>query len=266
MNILKKTIAPVTDAAWKEIGEQADDIFKNSFSHRKFVDIEGPLGLDFGAVSTGRLVTPGNQKPTGVNYGVREVKPLIEVRKPFELNLWELDNSERGAKDLDLEPLEKAARQVAEFEEHAVYYGFKEAGIEGLADSSEHKIANMPTDPDSILKAVVDQVNVFGKHSVEGPYSLVLKDDLWYNMVSISAGYPVIKQIEEIIGGKIIIDHYIKDSFLISNRGKDFELTLGQDVSIGYDTHNTKSVKLYFTHSFTFRVLSPEAVIVFKTE
>ncbi|TBR21013.1 MAG: bacteriocin, partial [Reyranella sp.] len=48
---------------------------------------------------------------------------------------------------------------------------------------------------------------------------------------------------------------------VISLRGGDFELTVGQDFSIGYLEHDTERVRLYIEESFTFLVLSPQAAI-----
>lgn len=48
---------------------------------------------------------------------------------------------------------------------------------------------------------------------------------------------------------------------LLSTRGGDFSLHLGQDVSIGYQSHTDGAVRLYLQESFTFRLLSPEAAV-----
>jgi uncharacterized linocin/CFP29 family protein len=50
-------------------------------------------------------------------------------------------------------------------------------------------------------------------------------------------------------------------------RGGDFELVVGQDVSVGYLDHDRHKVSLYLEESFTFRLLSPEAAVplVFST-
>lgn len=264
MNILKKSIAPITDKAWEEITEQLNEILKTYLTGRKFVDIDGPNGLEFGSVSTGRLVTPENQNKNGVNYGIREVLPLVEIRKPFELNLWELDNIERGAKDVDLEPLEKAAKEVALFEEKAIYDGFEPASIKGLKTSSEKSPVNVPSDVNDFIKEIGNQAVYLKENAVEGPYTLVIAAKDWLNLVELSEGYPVQKQIQEILGGKVIINHSNENTFLVSERGGDYELVLGQDITLGYDSHDTKNVKLYLTSSFTFRVLSPEAVVVFN--
>jgi uncharacterized linocin/CFP29 family protein len=47
----------------------------------------------------------------------------------------------------------------------------------------------------------------------------------------------------------------------VTTRGGDFELHIGQDVSIGYLSHNDDAVRLYLQESFTFLLLTSEAAI-----
>jgi uncharacterized linocin/CFP29 family protein len=47
----------------------------------------------------------------------------------------------------------------------------------------------------------------------------------------------------------------------MSLRGGDFELTVGQDFSVGYLDHTSTSVLLYLQETFTFRVLTPQASV-----
>jgi uncharacterized linocin/CFP29 family protein len=51
---------------------------------------------------------------------------------------------------------------------------------------------------------------------------------------------------------------------LLSTRGGDYELTVGQDLSIGYAVHDRENVELYLTESFTFRVLEEKAAIFLR--
>jgi uncharacterized linocin/CFP29 family protein len=51
---------------------------------------------------------------------------------------------------------------------------------------------------------------------------------------------------------------------VVARRGGDFELTVGQDWSIGYKGHDKENVDLYLTESFTFRVLEPAAACELK--
>ena len=263
MDILRKSLAPISEKAWEEINETAVDVLTSVLSARKFVDVEGPKGWDYAALSEGRLNVPANQKGD-VKYGVNQVMPLVEGRLPFELNIWELDNIERGSEDAELDNLEEAARKIAQFEENIIYEGFKQANIAGLKGSSDFDKIPFPKNGNDILSAVTKGIAQMKQASIEGPYSLVLSTDKWQNVQNFVQGYPLTKRLENMLGGSIIMAPFVKDAYLVSERGGDFKLVIGQDMSIGFESHNNKTVQLYFTESFTFKIVEPKAVIVFE--
>ena len=43
--------------------------------------------------------------------------------------------------------------------------------------------------------------------------------------------------------------------------GGDFLFDCGQDLSIGYESHDADAVSLYLEESFSFRVATPEAAV-----
>jgi len=262
MNILKKTIAPITELAWREISRQADNLLKIYLTGRKFVDINGPNGLEMGGLSTGRLIIPGDGTHEGINFGIREMVPLTEIRRPFDLNIWELDNIERGAKDIDLAPLEEAARDLAVFEETTIYKGFPQGNIKGLEECSSHSKIPVSEDHNAFLSTIADQIISLEKEGVQGPYTLILNNNRWQKLETLTKGYPLMKELSSLIKGQVIVNYFNDNSYLISERGGDYELTLGLDTSIGYNMHTPEKVNLYLTQSFTFRVLSPEAICV----
>ncbi len=263
MDILRKSMAPISDAAWEEINDTAVEILTSVLSGRKFLDVEGPKGWDYAALSTGRIQVPASQKGA-VKYGTHQVMPLVETRIPFELNIWELDNVARGAEDIDLEAMEDAAREIAKFEENAIYEGFKAGQIVGLKQSSDYDLITFPQADEEIAGVIATAVAKLKANSIEGPYSLILSTEKWQRINAYVKGYPLRKQLESLLGGNIIMAPFVKDSYLVSERGGDFRLVLGQDLSIGYESHNNKTVQLYFTESFTFQVIDPAAVLVLK--
>jgi len=184
------------------------------------------------------------------------------VRKRFEIDRREIDNINRGARDIDLESLEKAVKQVVSFEEDVVYRGLKTAGVIGLEESTTHPVVSRPQKPENIVKLIGEQINKLQRSAVDGPYTFVVNEDFWLELINLTEGYPIIKQLTDILGGQVIVNDHCDKSFLISERGEDFELTIGQDLSLGYEMHDANKVILFLTESFTFRVLSPEAVIV----
>ncbi|MFW5753521.1 MAG: family 1 encapsulin nanocompartment shell protein [Marinilabiliaceae bacterium] len=263
MDILRKSMAPICEKAWEEINDNATEVLTSVLSARKFVDVDGPKGWDFPALSLGRVDVPSDQKGA-VQYGIHQVLPLIETRVPFELNIWELDNVARGAKNIDLTNMEEAARKLAHFEEDAIYNGFKAGKIKGIKECSDYDPLKLPGDDDEIIRVVSEGIAKLKTASVEGPYSLVLNTELWQRFNASGKGYPLRKRVESLLGGAMIMAPYIDGAYLVSERGGDFDMVIGQDISIGYESHNQKTVQLYFTESFTFQVIDPAAVVVLK--
>jgi uncharacterized linocin/CFP29 family protein len=261
MDFLKRELAPVTDSAWEIIREQAVQTLNANLSARKMVDVVGPKGLEYAAVNLGRLVIPQNQPGEGISYGLRKVLPLVEVRVQLELDRWELDNADRGARDVDVDPVIEAARKLATFEEVAVYTGFEPGAIQGLVDASPHPPIPLGPDANRYPEVAARAMLALRTANVDGPYALALGPDAFRLLEAECLGYPASKRVESLLGGPIVLAPSLDGGVLVSRRGGDFELVLGQDVSLGYETHDPRRVRLFLTESFTFRVLNREAVV-----
>jgi len=261
-DLLKRSLAPLTDAAWEEIDDAATDVLRSQLTARTLVDFSGPHGWEYAAVNLGRLDIPGGAGSQDVPWGIRSVLPLIEVRVPFTMPQFELDNVSRGAKDLDTEPVEDVARRVALFEESAVYNGFEPGGIQGILPSAEHKPVNLPENPDGYPKAVAQALRQLREAGVPGPYSLVLGLDAYAKLMqSGTGGYPPHRIVADMIDGKVLTSRALEGGVLLSTADGNMEMVVGQDLSIGYAAHNRDEVELFLTESFTFRVLHGDVVV-----
>ncbi len=264
MNILKNSLAPISDQAWEEIFQEAKLVIETVLCGRKFVDMEGPKGLTYGAVPLGKIDLQKDMDSENVGFGISRVLPLVETRIPFELDLWELDNISRGAQDPDFESLGKAARKIAQFEEDTVFYGLKSAHIKGLRDASAYKVQNDPDSVETFMTRLAGGIADMKNNAVEGPYHLIVNPKKWAKLLGTTKGYPLKRQIEDILNESILFSPVVRDIFLVSKQSGNFILTLGSDMSIGYTSHDNHKVRLYFTESFTFQILNPAAVMVFK--
>ena len=65
----------------------------------------------------------------------------------------------------------------------------------------------------------------------------------------------------EQVDGEIVWAPAIAGAFVLTTRGGDFGLYLGQDVSIGYLSHTDTVVRLYLQETFTFLLLTTEAAV-----
>jgi uncharacterized linocin/CFP29 family protein len=136
MNDLLRELAPISEAAWGEIEDEAKQTLKLMLAARKLVDFEGPLGWDASAVSLGRTVRLDQTVQAGVESSARRVQPLIELRTPFELSREELEAVGRGAKDPDLDAVRQAARSAAIAEDRAIFHGYSAGGIQGIIEAA----------------------------------------------------------------------------------------------------------------------------------
>jgi len=71
----------------------------------------------------------------------------------------------------------------------------------------------------------------------------------------------VLQHIQRLVEGEIVWAPAIEGGLVLTTRGGDFELDIGQDISIGYLSHSVDAVELYLQESFTFRLLTTEAAV-----
>lgn len=261
MDILKRPLAPITDEAWEEIDHQARMVLKELLASRRYLDVKGPHGFDYPAASRGRLHIPGKQPQGPVRYGLYKINPLVEARAVFELDLWELDNLSRGAKDVDLDPLIAAARDIAGFEEAAILTGFVDGEIDGLRQSAALEPVAFGGGVKDLMPALAEALRHLHNASIGGPYAFVVPLDLWKSLNASIDGRPLVHHAQYVLDGPVILNTFLDQPFVISLRGGDSELVLGADLSVGYESHDSGKVRLFFTESFTFRVLEPRSYV-----
>lgn len=262
MDMLKRNLAPISAEAWEEIDEQAAAVLRTHLSARKAVRLAGPKGWDYTAVNEGRLDVLETQKGK-VSTGIYKVRPLVEGRIEFSLNRWELDNITRGARDIAFDALEDAARELARFEENAIFNGYAAGNIEGLISSSEHDALSFGNTGSDVMTAISEGVLTLRENFEEGPFALIVGKDAWNRIQMEIQGYPLHKRIEELLGGPVIYSATLDSAVLIPFDHEDLELTVGQDFSIGYQSHDNKDITLFLTESFTFRVLDPALIVAY---
>ena len=261
MNNLHRELAPISDAAWAQIEEETTRTLKRHLAGRRVVDVQGPAGIDLSAVGTGHL-SKIKALTEGILARQREVKALVELRVPFELDRQAIDDVLRGANDADWQPAKDAARKIAYAEDGAIFEGYSDAGIVGIRQGTSNPKMTLPADvreyPDAIAQAL-SQLRLVG---VNGPYAVLLGADAYTALAETSDhGFPVLEHVKRLVDDKIIWTPAIQGAFLVTTRGGDFDLHIGQDVSIGYLSHTDATVTLYLQETFTFLFLTAEAAV-----
>ena len=168
MNNLHRELAPISDAAWAQIEEETSRTLKRYLAGRRVVDVTGPGGTGVSAVGTGHLraiAAPAD----GILARQREVKAMVELRVPFELDREGIDDVERGANDSDWQPAKDAARQIAFAEDRAIFEGYEAAGIGGIRQGTSNPIMTLPADVRDYPEAISQALSQLRLVGVNGP-------------------------------------------------------------------------------------------------
>jgi uncharacterized linocin/CFP29 family protein len=261
MNNLHRELAPISDAAWADIEEETTRTLKRHLAGRRVVDVHGAGGVGLSAVGTGHLKTMA-APADGILARQRDVRALVEFRVPFELDRQQIDDVERGANDSDWQPAKDAAQKIAYAEDRAIFEGYAAAGIVGVRQGTSNPVVTLPADvrqyPDAIAQAL-SRLRLVG---VNGPYSVLLGADAYTALAETSDnGYPVLDHIKKLVKDEVVWAPAIAGACVLTTRGGDFDLHLGQDFSIGYLSHTDSVVRLYLQETLTFLLLTTEAAV-----
>jgi uncharacterized linocin/CFP29 family protein len=265
MNHLFRELAPVPDDAWSEIDAEATRTLRHYLTGRRVVDFNGPKGWEHAAEPTGRTDTLAPPS-SAVQARARTVQPLVELRSEFTMARTELDAMSRGARDPDLDPVRHAARHLALTEDAAIFEGYAAGSIGGIGECSPHEpmpISDTYADyPSTVARAVA----VLQREGVAGPYAIALGPRCYTGVIETTehGGYPLLEHLRLILDGPALWAPAVDGAIVVSMRGGDYEITVGQDVSIGYLSHDAENVQLYLEETFTFRVLAPEAAVALR--
>ncbi len=261
MNNLHRELAPISDAAWAGIEEETKRTLTRYLAGRRVVDVHGPAGSDFSAVGAGHIKAidaPGE----GVLARQRDVKAVIELRAPFELDRQQIDDVERGANDSDWQPAKDAAQKIAYAEDRAIFEGYAAAGIVGVREATSTPVLTLPAEVRDYPIAIAQALSQLRLVGVNGPYAIVLGSEAYTALAETNDhGYPVLEHVKELIKGDPIWAPAIEGAFVLTTRGGDFDLHIGQDISIGYLSHDDKVVRLYLQETLTFLPLTAEASV-----
>ncbi|EOM76869.1 bacteriocin [Rhodococcus rhodnii] len=266
-NHLLREHAPIPELAWEAIDDEARERLTPILAARKLAEWNSTGGWRSSAIDLGRTSIveslPIGITNTDVRVKQRRVQPLVEVRVPFTVDRDEIGDVQRGATNPDFDDLARAARQAAEIENGAVFHGWPAAGIAGLTEASPYEPIELGDDCTKFPPIIAHAVNVLRNNGIGGPYTLAISVEGYTRIVETTehGGYPLFQHLQHILGGQILRVPGVHGGVVVSERGGDFTLDVGQDLSVGYTHHDYDAIHLYIEESFTFRVHEEDAAI-----
>lgn len=263
MSHLHREQAPITEAGWELLDSEAQERLTPGLAARKLVDFAGPHGWEHSATNLGRTEELAEAAGEEVGARQRRVLPLVELRAPFTVPRSELEDADRGAKDVDLDGLDQAARRIAGAENGAVFHGLSGAGMVGISEASPHEAITLGEDCERYPTHVAKAVDALRAVGIDAPYGLALGPEVHTRVLETSehGGYPLLEHLREILGGPIVWAPAVQGGAVVSMRGGDFLFESGEDLSIGYESHDAETVQLYLEESFSFLAATPEAAV-----
>jgi uncharacterized linocin/CFP29 family protein len=255
--------APITEKGWRVLDDEARQRLKPALAARKLVDFSGPHGWDYSATNLGRSEQLSEVPGDGISGRQRRVLGLVELRAPFSVSRSELEDAERGAEDVDLEALDEAAHRIAGAENAVVFHGWQAAGITGVIEASTNERITLGEDCERYPRHIAMAVDALRAVGIDGPFGLALGPEAHTRVLETSeqGGYPLLEHLGKILGGPIVWAPGVRGGAVVSLRGGDFLFEAGEDLSIGYLSHDGESVELYLEESLSFRVATPEAAV-----
>jgi uncharacterized linocin/CFP29 family protein len=255
--------APITQAGWELLDSEARQRLTPALAARKLVDFAGPHGWEHSATNLGRTEEISDVPAEGVAARRRLVLGLVELRVSFAVSRSEMEDADRGAEDVDLDALDQAALRIAGAENAAVFHGWSAAGIAGIIEASTHERIALGEDCELYPRHAAKAVDALRSVGIDAPYGLALGPEAHTHVLETSehGGYPLLEHLREIVGGPIVWAPDVMGGAVVSMRGGDFLFDSGEDLSIGYESHDTDAVNLYLEESFSFRVATPEAAV-----
>ena len=210
--------------------------------------------------SLGRLERDRRGRSTGSTPACAWCSRWSSCATPSRCTGADIDDIDRGRPDPDLSKVVEAAKRAALAEDTIVFEGFKEAHITGIAEASPYPPVEIDDNYAEYPRSwSPGRCRRCGRPAIDGPYTAVLGPHCWTGVIETTeyGGYPVLEHLRLILGGPVVWAPAVDGAVVVSTRGGDFQLTCGEDLSLGYISHGPETVQLFLEESIGFRVLTP---------
>ena len=268
VNHLHRDLAPISAQAWEEVENEVRRALRTFLTGRRLVDFSGPHGYAMSSLDLGRT-SPAHEVPgEGVRVAIREAQPLVELRREFEIAWDELDAVDRGATSIDLAPAVEAARAWRSSRTGSCTREWKRPRSTASRPSRPTSRSRPPVGPRRFLPRPPVRSPCCSGPASRGRTRSCSGTRTYTEVVEgTEDGYPVLEHLRLVLeGGAVHHAPALDGALVVSLRGGDFELVVGEDLSLGYCDRNETGVRFFLEETMLFRVNSPEAAAVLAVD
>ena len=243
MNHLLREIAPVPETAWAEIEAEATRTLRHFLTARRIVDIDGPSGWTKDSVARGRAedahrFTRRHHRHTCARCNrSSSTAPSSHSRAPNSMR-------SSGARSTRISTRCATPRASSRSPKTArCSTGTRPRSIQGIAEATPHDKLPIDDDYRRYPSTVARAVALLQAEGVAGPYAIALGPRCYTGVIETTemGGYPLLEHLRLIAGGPLQWAPAVDGAVVLSTRGDDFKLTIGQDVAIGYLDHDAEA-------------------------
>ncbi|HEY8432243.1 MAG TPA: family 1 encapsulin nanocompartment shell protein [Sandaracinaceae bacterium] len=259
-------VAPhgLTDDVLERILEAATARARAALTARRFLDFEGPLGGGIESLQVGP-VHDTKLGDTGAKISSRRAVPIPTLYSTFEMPRREIEGAIHPGLPLDTSPAEDAAEEVALAEEHLVYHGVPELGVEGiLHHPSAHrvKLSDWST-AGGAIGDVIQAADRLDAERVNGPFALVLAPSLYNQLFRKYEGSDVLAldHLRRLAAGGIYKSHVLDGVGVLVSPDLG-PIVCAQDLEVSFLEVRASTLRFVVSSSVIVRLDEPAAACV----
>lgn len=266
MDYLNRHYAPLPEAIWNDLDEATVEAARASLTARRFLDVDGPYGAGFTALTSGDEDGLTNSEAAAGDTYIAATLPVPLLRQPFALSVRRLVAQFEQLQPRDLGPAEAAAATLARREDQLIYQGDTRAGLPGLLTvEGRHDIAitDWWQDSGQTLEDVLSAVDRLDNAGFAGPYALVLAPKLYNSLFRRYDNTPMMRfeHLRKLCRGGLF-KAPIETGLLLDQRAA--QLLIGMDLSVGYSHGDGAFHHFFLSESLVLRIDEPSAICTFS--
>ena len=266
MNHLLRAHAPISDAGWKLLDEEARERLTPALAARKLVDFSGPHGWEHSATNLGRTTPLGSAAGRGrlgsaaacpaARRAARRLRAL--ARGAARRRSRRRRHRPRGARQG--RPPDRDRRERGRLPRLARRDHGHRGGLAPRADPARRDGGRLPAPSRERRRAAAVQRHRRRRTVSRSGASSTAAWSRPPSTAAIRCSSTCARSSKDRSSGRPAWTA----RWSLSLRGGDFVFESGQDLSIGYDSHDADVVRLYLEESFSFHVATPEAAVTLK--
>jgi len=258
--------AGLTDTIVSQIEGSILDKAKAVMTARRYLDFEGPLGGGIESLQVGP-VHHAEIDGTGAKVSARRAIPIPTLYSTFELPRREIEGAVHPGLPLDTGPAEDAAEEVALAEEHLLYHGVAELGVDGIV--SHPGAQSVPLSDWSkaggAIGDVIAAADALDSAQTHGPFALVLAPALYNQLFRKYEGSDVLAldHLRRLATGGIYKCHVLRDEGVLVSPDLG-PIVCAQDLQVSFLDVREHTVAFTISSAVVLRLDDPKAACVLK--